>query len=591
MLKRTHYSSEVQESLLETEVILNGWAQTVRDHGGVIFVDLRDRSGVVQIVCSPEISPESHRTADSLRSEFVIAVRGTVRKRSEETVNPNLPTGTVEVLAGEIQILSPSLTPPFSLEDEDVADPLRLRYRYLDIRRPFMTRNLLFRNRANAVLRKYLQEEGFVEVETPVLTRSTPEGARDFLVPSRLSPGRFYALPQSPQLFKQLLMVAGMDRYYQIVRCFRDEDLRADRQPEFTQLDMELSFVEESDILSIMERMMARLLKQLLDREVALPFPRIPYDEAMLRFGTDCPDTRFGMELRDLTSLFQESRLKVFLKAVQEGGVVKALNIKGGHVLSRKDLDELTELAGRYGAKGMAWIKVEDSEWLSPITKFLSEQERRGLAQAMNVEPGDLLVFGADQAKIVNDSLNQVRLAVGRRMGCIDPARFEFLWITEFPLFEYDMNEHRYASVHHPFTAPRESDEPLLEKDPARVRARAYDLVLNGVEVGGGSIRIHRPDLQERVFQVLSLSGQETRDKFGFLLEAFQYGAPPHGGIALGLDRILMLLLQCPSIRDVIAFPKTQKGACPLTQAPADVEATQLIELGLRLDSSLRKRE
>ncbi len=591
MLKRTHYSSEVQESLLETEVILNGWAQTVRDHGGVIFIDLRDRSGVVQIVCSPEISPESHRTADSLRSEFVLAVRGTVRKRSEETVNPNLPTGTVEVLAGEIQILSPSLNPPFSLEDEDVADPLRLRYRYLDIRRPFMTRNLLFRSRANAVLRNFLQEEGFVEVETPVLTRSTPEGARDFLVPSRLSPGRFYALPQSPQLFKQLLMVAGMDRYYQIVRCFRDEDLRADRQPEFTQLDMELSFVEESDILSIMERMMARLFKQLLDREVALPFPRIPYDEAMLRFGTDCPDTRFGMELRDLTSLFRESRLKVFQKAVQEGGVVKALNIKGGHVLSRKDLDELTELAGRYGAKGMAWIKVEDSEWLSPITKFLSEQERRGLAQAMNVEPGDLLVFGADQAKIVNDSLNQVRLAVGRRMGCIDPARFEFLWITEFPLFEYDMNEHRYASVHHPFTAPRESDEPLLEKDPARVRARAYDLVLNGVEVGGGSIRIHRPDLQERVFQVLSLSGQETRDKFGFLLEAFQYGAPPHGGIALGLDRILMLLLQCPSIRDVIAFPKTQKGACPLTQAPADVEATQLIELGLRLDSSLRKRE
>jgi len=591
MLKRTHYSSEVRESLLETEVILNGWAQTVRDHGGVIFVDLRDRSGIVQIVCSPEISPESHRTADSLRSEFVIAVRGTVRKRSEETVNPNLPTGTVEVIAREIRILSPSLTPPFSLEDEDVADPLRLRYRYLDIRRPFMTRNLLFRGRANAVLRNYLQEEGFVEVETPVLTRSTPEGARDFLVPSRLSPGRFYALPQSPQLFKQLLMVAGMDRYYQIVRCFRDEDLRADRQPEFTQLDMELSFVEESDILSIMERMTARLLKQLLDREVALPFPRIPYDEAMLRFGTDCPDTRFGMELRDLTSLFRESRLKVFQKAVREGGVVKALNIKGGHVLSRKDLDELTELAGRYGAKGMAWIKVEGSEWLSPITKFLSEQERRGLAQAMDVEPGDLLVFGADQAKIVNDSLNQVRLAVGRRMGCIDSARFEFLWVTEFPLFEYDMNEHRYASVHHPFTAPRESDEPLLEKDPARVRARAYDLVLNGVEVGGGSIRIHRPDLQERVFQVLSLSGQEARDKFGFLLEAFQYGAPPHGGIALGLDRILMLLLRCPSIRDVIAFPKTQKGACPLTQAPADVEAAQLIELGLRLDSSLRKRE
>ena len=589
MLKRTHYCEEIGEPLVGNEVSLCGWAQTIRDHGGVIFLDLRDRSGVVQIVCNPGVSEEVHRTGETLRTEYVIAVRGAVQTRSETTVNLALPTGTVEILATQLEILNRADTPPFSLEEDDVSEAVRLKYRYLDIRRPPMMRNLLFRHQVNQTIRGFLDERGFVEVETPILTRSTPEGARDFLVPSRLNPGSFYALPQSPQLFKQLLMAAGLDRYYQIVRCFRDEDLRADRQPEFTQLDLELSFIDESDVMDVVETLLVRLFRETLDRTIKVPFPRISYDEAMLRYGTDCPDTRFGLELTDVSHLFRETGVRVFQKAIAEGGVVKAINVKKGHVLSRKELDELTSLAGRFGAKGMAWIKVEGSEWLSPIVKFFNDAEKSGLRETMGMDDGDLVLFGADHTKVVNDSLSQVRLAVGERMGLIDSGRLNFIWVTEFPLLKYDMNDQRYVAVHHPFTAPIEGDLGLIEENPERVRSRAYDIVLNGIEIGGGSIRIHDCELQERMFEVLSISREEAHEKFSFLLEAFRYGAPPHGGIALGLDRLIMLMLGGKTIREVIAFPKTQKGACMVTSAPAEVDVMQLTELGLRLDVDQKK--
>ena len=589
MLKRTHYCEEIGEPLVGHEVSLCGWAQTIRDHGGVIFLDLRDRSGVVQIVCNPGVSEDAHRTGETLRTEYVIAVRGAVQTRSETTVNLALPTGTVEILATQLEILNRADTPPFSLEEDDINEAVRLKYRYLDIRRPSMMRNLLFRHQVNQTIRGFLDERGFVEVETPILTRSTPEGARDFLVPSRLNPGSFYALPQSPQLFKQLLMAAGLDRYYQIVRCFRDEDLRADRQPEFTQLDLELSFIDESDVMDVVETLLVRLFRETLDREIKVPFPRISYDEAMLRYGTDCPDTRFGLELTDVSHLFRETGVRVFQKAIAEGGVVKAINVKKGHVLSRKELDELTSLAGRFGAKGMAWIKVEGSEWLSPIVKFFNDAEKSGLRETMGMDDGDLVLFGADHTKVVNDSLSQVRLAVGERMGLIDSGRLNFIWVTEFPLLKYDMNDQRYVAVHHPFTAPIEGDLGLIEENPKRVRSRAYDIVLNGIEIGGGSIRIHDCELQERMFEVLSISREEAHEKFSFLLEAFRYGAPPHGGIALGLDRLIMLMLGGKTIREVIAFPKTQKGACMVTSAPAEVDVMQLTELGLRLDVDQKK--
>jgi len=590
MSKRTHYCEEIGEPLVGHEVCLCGWTQTIRDHGNVIFLDLRDRTGVVQVVCNPEVSEDVHRTGESLRSEYVIAVRGAVRIRSEDTVNPALPSGTVEVLADRLEILNRSDTPPFSLDEDDVGDAVRLKYRYLDIRRPAMMRNLLFRHKVNETIRGFLNERGFVEVETPILTRSTPEGARDFLVPSRLNPGTFYALPQSPQLFKQLLMAAGLDRYYQIVRCFRDEDLRADRQPEFTQLDLELSFIDESVIMDVIETLLVRLFRETLGREIKTPFPRITYDEAMLKYGTDCPDTRFGLELTDVSHLFRETGVNVFRKAIAEGGMVKAINVKQGHVLSRKELDELTELAGRFGAKGMAWIKVEGSEWLSPIVKFFSDAEKTGLKQATGMDDGDLILFGADHAKVVNDSLSQVRLAVGERMGLIDSNRLNFIWVSEFPLLKYDVNDQRYVAVHHPFTAPIPEDLHLLEENPERVRSRAYDIVLNGIEIGGGSIRIHDCELQERIFEALSISREEAHQKFSFLLEAFRYGAPPHGGIALGLDRLIMLMLGGKTIRDVIAFPKTQKGACLVTSAPAEVDVMQLTELGLRLEVGRKKK-
>ncbi len=585
-LKRTHHCNQLGKEDIGREVVLMGWVLRRRDHGGVIFIDLRDRQGITQVVFNPEINPDVHAKAHGLRSEWVLAVHGRVEARPEGMTNPNLHTGEIEVLVDELRILNTSRTPPFPLdEDVEVSENLRLKYRYLDLRRPAMAANLIMRHRACQAIRSYLNENDFLEIETPVLTRSTPEGARDYLVPSRVNAGRFYALPQSPQLFKQLLMIAGMDRYYQIVKCFRDEDLRADRQPEFTQIDMELSFVDEEDIMAINEGLIVHLFREVSAVELTTPFPRMTYDEAIARFGTDRPDTRFGLELIDLTDIARTCGFKVFRSAVEGGGVVKCINAKGCADFSRKDLDDLTAYVGQFGARGMAWVKIkENGEWQSPIAKFFSEEELAAMAGAADAEAGDLLLFGADQPAIVHQSLAELRLELGRRLGLLDPKELNFVWVTDFPLLEYDQEEKRYVAVHHPFTAPVEEDIDLLEKDPGKVRSRAYDLVLNGNEIGGGSIRIHRMDLQQRVFAALGISEQEAAEKFDFLLQALEYGAPPHGGLAFGLDRLMMLMTGRDSIRDVIAFPKTQKATCPLTEAPSTVTRRQLTELHLRPD-------
>ncbi|BCO07887.1 aspartate--tRNA(Asp/Asn) ligase [Desulfolithobacter dissulfuricans] len=584
-LSRTHNCNELGPDNLDQEVVLMGWVLRRRDHGGVIFIDLRDRWGITQVVFNPEVNAEVHAKAHRLRSEWVLAVRGRVERRPADMENPKLKTGAIEVLVSELHILNTSETPPFPLDEEvEVSDNLRLQYRYLDLRRPEMARNLIMRHKAVQAARNYLSENDFLEIETPMLTRSTPEGARDYLVPSRVNPGRFYALPQSPQLFKQMLMVAGMDRYFQVVKCFRDEDLRADRQPEFTQIDMELSFVTEEDIIGITEGMIAEIFKAARGIELRPPFARMTYDEAMERFGTDRPDTRFGFELIDLTEKLRGCGFKVFGQVIEKGGVVKAINAKGCATFSRKDLDDLTEFAGRFGAKGMAWIKIKEDEWQSPITKFFSEEEIATMREALDAEPGDLILFGADSRGVVNQVLAELRLELARRLELIDGESFDFLWITDFPLVEYDHGEKRHTAVHHPFTAPREDHLDLLESEPGKVKSRAYDLVLNGNEIGGGSIRIHRKDIQERVFQVLGIDQQEAEEKFGFLLRALELGAPPHGGIAFGVDRLLMILTGSDSIRDVIAFPKTQKATCPLTEAPAPVARKQLTELHLRPD-------
>lgn len=563
-----------------------GWVLRRRDHGGVIFVDLRDRWGITQVVFNPEINEVVHTKAHQLRSEWVIAIRGKVVKRPASMENPKLNTGAIEVFVDELRILNASETPPFPLDEEiEVSDTLRLQYRYLDLRRPEIAGNLILRHQAMQTVRSYLNEHNFLEIETPMLTRSTPEGARDYLVPSRVSAGKFYALPQSPQLFKQLLMVAGMDRYYQIVKCFRDEDLRADRQPEFTQIDMELSFVSEDEIIAIVEGMIQNLFKVAKGLALQPPFARMTYDEAVRRFGTDRPDTRFGLELVDLTHLLKGCGFKVFQTAIEKGGVVKAINAKGCGGFSRKDLDDLTEYAGRFGARGMAWIKIKDDEWQSPITKFFSETEIAAMAQALDAQPGDLILFGADTTKIVHQVLSELRLELARRLDLVhDKGQFNFLWVTDFPLLEYDEEEKRYTAVHHPFTAPCEEDLHLLAKDPGAVKSRAYDLVLNGNEIGGGSIRIHNPAMQKTVFEALGIGDEEAQEKFGFLLRALEHGAPPHGGIAFGVDRLMMLLTGSSSIRDVIAFPKTQKATCPLTDAPSSVSRKQLTELHLRPD-------
>ena len=584
-LRRTHTCNDLGPDFLDRETILMGWVLRRRDHGGVIFIDLRDRWGITQIVFNPEIHEAVHAKAHQLRSEWVIAVRGTVARRPAAMENHKLKTGAIEVLVHELRILNTSETPPFPLdEDIEVSDTLRLQYRYLDLRRPEIANNLVLRHQALQTVRSYLNDNSFLEIETPMLTRSTPEGARDYLVPSRVNAGKFYALPQSPQLFKQILMVAGMDRYYQIVKCFRDEDLRADRQPEFTQIDMELSFITEAEIITLVEGMITSLFKAVRGIDLQPPFAQMTYDEAMRRFGTDRPDTRFGLELVDLTDTLRGCGFKVFQSAIDKGGVVKAINAKGCGGFSRKDLDDLTEFAGRFGARGMAWIKIKEDEWQSPITKFFSPEEIAAMAAGLDARPGDLILFGADRAGVVHQVLSELRLELARRLGLIQAGSYNFLWVTDFPLLEYDDEAKRYTAVHHPFTAPREDQLELLATAPGAVKSRAYDLVLNGNEIGGGSIRIHRPAMQQQVFQALGIDADEAQEKFGFLLRALELGAPPHGGIAFGVDRLMMLLTGSASIRDVIAFPKTQKATCPLTDAPSSVARKQLTELHLRPD-------
>ena len=585
-MRRTHHNNELNLAQVGETVTLMGWVLRRRDHGGVIFIDLRDRRGLTQVVFNPEVNPEVHAKAHQLRSEWVIAVQGKVEPRPGDMANPKLATGAIEVLVDTLKILNTSETPPFPLdEDTEVSDNLRLQYRYLDLRKPEMSANLMIRHQAVQTIRQYLNHQGFIDIETPMLTKSTPEGARDYLVPSRVNAGRFFALPQSPQLFKQLLMIAGMDRYYQIVKCFRDEDLRADRQPEFTQIDMEMSFVDEEQVMDVVEGMIAELFHQTRSIDVQPPFTRITYDEAMARFGTDRPDTRFGLELVDLTAIAAGCNFKVFRSAADSGGTVRAINAKGCGTFTRKELDDLTEFAIQFGAKGLAWVKIkEDGSWQSPIAKFFAAEEQQQIVERLEAEPGDVLFFGADSSAIVFQVLGELRNELARRLELLDKDRFDFVWITDFPLVEYDDKEKRYQALHHPFTAPREQDIEKLEREPGDVYSRAYDLVLNGNEVGGGSIRIHDPDIQMQVLKALSISAQEAEEKFGFLLKSLRFGAPPHGGIAFGLDRLLMLITGSDSIRNVIAFPKTQKATCPLTDAPSPVARRQLTELHIRPD-------
>ncbi len=585
-LRRTHSCNDLGSTNIGEEIVLMGWVLRRRDHGGVIFIDLRDRHGLTQIVFNPEVNPEVHAKAHKLRSEWVVAIRGKVKARLEGMANKKLATGEIEVFIDELRILNTSETPPFPLDEEsEVSDNIRLQYRYMDLRRPEMAAKLYQRHKAVQSLRTYLNNHDFLEVETPMLTRSTPEGARDYLVPSRVNAGKFYALPQSPQLFKQLLMIGGMDRYYQIVKCFRDEDLRADRQPEFTQIDMELSFMTEEQIIEITEGMIRKLFKDTLDIDVAPPFKRISYDDAMNRFGTDRPDTRFGFELVDLTDIARTCSFKVFRSIADGDGTVRAINAKGCANFSRKDLDVLTEYVAQFGAKGLAWVKMKaDGEWQSPIAKFFSDEERAAMTLALGAEEGDLLFFGADKPSVVFPVLGELRVELARRLELRDKTTFNFVWVTDFPLMEYDDNKKRFQALHHPFTAPKDEDLDKLESDPASVYSQAYDLVLNGTEIGGGSIRIHQRDTQAKVLKALNINEEEANNKFGFLLRALELGAPPHGGLAFGLDRLLMIITGSDSIRDVIAFPKTQRATCPLTEAPAAVSRKQLTELYLRPD-------
>jgi len=581
--KRTHYCGSIRAGHAGEDVVLMGWVHRRRDLGGLIFIDLRDREGIVQIVLDPEKKPQAHALAHDIRSEFVLAIKGRVNLRPADMINPSLKTGEVEIITEELEILNESDTPPFVLDGEtEVSENLLLKYRYLDLRRRDLQRNIILRSKVASETRSYLQKEGFIEVETPFLTKSTPEGARDYLVPSRVSPGAFYALPQSPQLFKQLLMVSGFDKYYQIVKCFRDEDLRADRQPEFTQIDIEMSFISESDIINTVEGMMAHIFKACLDRELGVPFPRLTYREAIDRYGRDNPDTRFSLELEDLTDIAGKSDFRVFSETVKSGGTVKALLLADGKALSRKDLDALGGFVSEYRAKGVAWARVNEDGWTGSIAKFFDQEEIKRINEKMGAGPGSLILFVADTADVVNNALGALRIHLAEKLGLIDKDTLAFTWITEFPIFEYSKTEKRYMATHHPFTSPVAEDIPLLQTDPGKVRARAYDLVLNGSEIGGGSIRIHKSDVQSMVFKTLGLSEDETRKKFGFLLDALKYGTPPHGGIAFGFDRMLMIMAGAESIRDVIAFPKTLKATCLLTGAPSKVSAEQLAELSLK---------
>lgn len=581
---------EIKESDRGLTLTLSGWIFRRRDHGGLIFVDLRDRSGIVQVVFNPDVSGEAHELAHDLRSEYVISVSGEIRKRPDGTENLNIPTGMFEMYAKKLEVLNESSPLPFGIEDAgDASEALRLKYRYLDLRRPEMQRNLITRHKVTKVIRDYLDEKGFLEIETPVLTKSTPEGARDYLVPSRLNPGYFYALPQSPQLFKQILMVSGFEKYFQIVRCFRDEDLRADRQPEFTQVDLEMSFTDREDVIKVIEGMMKKLFKDVMDTEIITPFERLSFHESMERFGNDKPDLRFGLELKEMADLSQKGSFKVFLDALQSGGRVKAINGKGMANLSRREIDMLTEEAISFGAKGLAWIKVKNG-FESPIAKFFPEEILKEMAQRLEAEEGDLMLFVADKEKVVHDVLSRMRLEFGKRLNLIG-AGYKFVWITDFPLLEWNDEEGRFEAMHHPFTSPMDDDiEKMLTGDMNNkellfsLRAKAYDIVLNGYEIGGGSIRIHRRDVQRKMFELLRISEEEAKVKFGFLLDALEYGAPPHGGIALGLDRLVMIMVGASSIRDVIAFPKTSKAFCLMSGTPSTVEPKQLKELYIKTE-------
>ncbi len=581
-MRKTHSCGALRRADIGKKVVLCGWIAARRDHGGLIFIDLRDREGVTQLVFNPEVDKKLLINARSLKSEFVIEVTGEVTRRPNGTENPKLPTGEVEVLAKELKILNPSLTPPFEIADDiKISEDLRLTYRWLDLRRPWMQRNLKERHRATQLIRGFLDKDGFIEVETPALTKSTPEGARDYLVPSRLNPGKFYALPQSPQLFKQIMMVAGFERYFQIARCFRDEDLRRDRQPEHTQIDIEMSFIEREDIFDLVERMLVKLFKQMLGVKLKRPFRRITYHEAMSRFGTDKPDPRFGMELVDVTHIVKEADFKVFKDVIKDGGLVKGINAKGCSRYSSRELERLTEFVGAFGAKGLAWFKVVKHGLSSPIAKFFEARTLASLAAAVKAEVGDLLLFVAAKEDVVGGSLAQLRLHLAHKLNLIPKGSYELTWVLDFPLLEWNEDEQRYQSRHHPFTSPVDEDVGLLSAEPAKVRAKAYDLILNGIEIGGGSIRIHKEEVQQKAFETLGIGSKEARKRFGFLLEALKYGAPPHGGIALGLDRLLMIMLNLATIRDVIAFPKTQKAICLMTGAPTEVEPKQLKELSL----------
>jgi aspartyl-tRNA synthetase len=583
-LRRSHMCGDLRISDVDREVVLMGWAQRERNLGSLIFVDLRDTTGICQIVFDSTVSKEIFNKAAKVRSEFVLAIRGKVRKR--ESINKEIATGEIEVLAEELRILDTAETPPIYIKDDDnVSETMRLKHRYLDLRKPSMQNNLKMRHKTAKLVRDFLDENHFVEIETPMLTKPTPEGARDYLVPSRVNPGHFYALPQSPQLMKQLLMVSGMDRYYQIVKCFRDEDLRANRQPEFTQIDMEMSFVDVDDVIELNERLLYRLFKELKGIEIELPIQRMTYNEAMERFGVDKPDLRFGFELVNITDIVANSEFKVFSGTVKNKGSVRGINVKGcGEEFTRKDISNLESYVKDFGAKGLAWIKITPDGITSPIAKFLSQEELDGILDRMDGEEGDLLLFVADKPAVVFDSLGNLRNEVARRLNLLDDEELKLVWITEFPLFEYDDEEERYVAKHHPFTHPMEEDIHLLEEEPEKARAKAYDIVINGDEIGGGSIRISNQELQKKMFKALGFSEEEAWDKFGFLLEAFKYGTPPHGGIAYGFDRLIMLLTGNDNIRDVIAFPKTQSATCLLTKAPADVTKEQLEELHIKLD-------